>query len=119
MAVPDAGLSKLLEFMFGVTAGGTPYVAAGTSATGFDAGDTTLGAELSRVVASTVSVTDNVVTIKAFFNTSEANGAVAETGLLTASSGGTLLDRSIETPAQVKDSSKEMIVEYAITLARG
>ena len=118
MAVPDSGLTELLKLAFGVDVA-APYVAAGTGTTAFDAGDTELKAELTRVQASVVTVVDQTATIKAFFNTAQANGAIAETGLLTAASGGTLLDRTLETPSQVKDSAHEMIVEYAITIARG
>lgn len=121
MAAPDTGLTELANRIFGLTAGATPYVAVGSDATAFDAAQTALLSELAsgRVLASTLSVAGAVATIKAFFNTAQANGTVAETGLLSSSSGGVMLDRSLEAPAQAKAANKEMIVEYTVTLGRG
>lgn len=124
MSVPNVGLTKLLEYMFGVTTASTPYVAVGAETTPPAAGDTALESERARVLASVVSVSENRATIKGFFTTSQANdGKVCETGLLTGSDPvtdpGTLLDRSLNTSTQDKDSSKEMIVEYTVTLERG
>ena len=114
--IPSAGLTRLLEMMLNTVTAVTPYCAVGSGATAPAAGDTTLTTEITRVQAATVTVSGNVATIKTFFNTAQGNGSIAETGLLTLSSGGVLLEHSLETPAQVKASSQEMIVEYSITL---
>ncbi len=117
--VPNAGLTELLNRMFGVSANATPYVAVGTGTTAPAEGDTTLETEVSRKLAGSVAVADNVATIKGFFNTAEGNGTISETGLLTAAAAGVLLAHDLETPAPTKLSTQEMIVEYTVTLERG
>lgn len=121
MPAPSVGLTEIVNRIMGITAGATPYVAVGSGTNPFADGDTVLQTELAsgRVLASTVTVAANAATIKAFFNTAQANGTIAETGLLTASSVGVLMDRSPETPTQAKTADKEMIVEYTVTVNKG
>lgn len=118
MSVPDVGLTEALNRIFGLVVNTTPYVAVGSGTNAESASDTSLQAESVRVLASTVSVSGNVATIKGFLNTSQGNVAISETGLLTLATVGVLIDRSIETPAQTKTSAQEAIVEYVITLER-
>lgn len=118
--ITDAGLTEILNRVLGLATSTTPYCNVGSGTTAPAAGDTALQTELAsgRVQAATATVSGPVATITTFFNTAQANGTIAETGLNSASASGVQIDRSLETPTQVKDSSKEMIVEYTLTLAR-
>lgn len=116
--ITDAGLTELLNRAVGLSAGATPYIAVGTSTTAPTASDTAMGTELSRVLATVVSVTNNTLTLRGFMNTAQGNGTLAETGLLTAAASGTLLEHSAISPAQVKTSAQEAIIETVITLTR-
>jgi len=119
MSVPDAGLTEWLNRMCGLSTNGTLYVGVGTGTNAEAAADTALQTELVRVALSTKTVSGSTMTLKSFFNTAQANGALAETGILDAAAAGHLLDRSAVAPAQTKAATQELIVEYALSLARG
>jgi hypothetical protein len=118
--VVDAGLTEILNRMLGLSVYGSLYIAVGTATTPPVGTETALGAEIAgaRVAVSTVAVNGNQANLKAFFNTAQANGGVGESGILTASSGGTLVELGSETPVQLKTNTQEMIVEKVITLTR-
>lgn len=119
--IVDAGLNLGQDRLFGL--GGPParpeYVAVGTGGTAPAAGDTALQTEVGRKLANTITRSAAVITVKTHFGLPDGNGTLAEVGILNASTGGTLFARDAVSPAVVKDSSKEMLVEYTITAARG
>ncbi len=117
--IVDTGLNEILKRLLGLSASGGLYLAVGSANIGPTGANTELAAETARLALTTWSVTDNVATVKAFFNTSQANGIIGEHGLLTAASAGVLIDRGIEAPIQTKTATQEMIVEKVITLERG
>lgn len=116
--IVDVGLTEILKRAVGQSAGATLYIGVGTGTNAPAASDTALQTELVRVLASTTVVSGNVLNIKGFLNTSQGNGAIAETGLLTLAAAGILIDRSAVTPAQQKGATQEAIVEYNVTLSR-
>jgi hypothetical protein len=71
------------------------YIAIGTGAVAAALGDTTLGAEVARAL-STVSQPDaDTLRFTVTFAAGTGTGAITESGLLDASSGGTLLARQV------------------------
>lgn len=80
--VTTAGKVAIIQNLRGVSSRGQiTYCAVGTDATAPDVADTVLGTELARKLISVRSNTSNVATFQTFFNTSEANGTLAEAGL--------------------------------------
>ena len=71
------------------------HMAIGTGSTAAAAGDTALGSEAGRVALTSTTVTTNSVAYVASFGAGTGTGAITEAGLLNASSGGTLLCRTV------------------------
>jgi hypothetical protein len=90
-----------------------PYMAIGTGTTAAAIGDTALQTELSR---STVITPTNptAASLKFSFSFTSLTGAITECGLLSASSGGTLLNRLVFAAVNIT-SSDTLVVEITIT----
>lgn len=71
------------------------HMAIGTGSTAAAASDTALGNEAGRVALTSTTVTTNSVAYVASFGAGTGTGAITEAGLLNASSGGTLLCRTV------------------------
>jgi hypothetical protein len=71
------------------------HMAIGSGTTAAAVGDTTLGTELGRVSLTSTTVTTNNVAYVATFPAGTGTGAVTEAGLFNASSGGTMLCRTV------------------------
>lgn len=72
------------------------YIAVGTDSTGEAVGDTALGAELARTTGTVSYVSGQLYQVTCTFATNSAVGAIAEYGLLSSSSAGTLFARDTE-----------------------
>lgn len=104
MAITDAGRNHLVQS--GIGAGGTAfnnansYIGVGDSTTAFAAGQTDLQASTNKtrkaMDATYPNGGSNVVTFRSTFGTSDANYAWNEWGVFNASSGGTMLNRKVE-----------------------
>lgn len=114
----DAGITEILKRWCGQSTGAALFVAVGSGNTAPVGTETALQTETARVPMSTTVISGNTMTVKGFFNTSQANGNVGESGLVSAAAGGVLFDKGIETPIQVKTNTQEMIVQKVVTLAR-
>ncbi len=121
--IVDGGLDEILNRLVGNKASAPLYCAVGTANAAPVGTETTLGAEAVRVITSTYVVAGGMATLKAFFNTAQANGTVGEHGLFTGSdpttNPGEMIDKGIEVPTQTKTATQEMLVEKVITLQRG
>ena len=71
------------------------YMAIGTGSTAAAAGNTALGSESARTALTSTNVSGAVVTYVDTFAAGTGTGAITEAGLLTASSGGTMLARTV------------------------
>lgn len=95
------------------------YIAAGDSSTAFDVSQTDLQAvtnKLRRGMESTYPQrTDNVLTFRSLFGTSDANWAWEEWGVFNASSSGTMLTRLAESLG-TKDSSASWLITASLTI---
>lgn len=99
---------------------GTPtemsHMAIGAGSTAAANGDTALGSELGRVALSTDTASGAVVTYTATFPAGTGTGAVVEAGILNASSGGTLLCRTVFSVVN-KGANDAMTITWQITVS--
>jgi hypothetical protein len=72
------------------------YVAIGTDSTAEAAANTALGTELTRTTGTVSYVSNQVYQVTATFASGVGTGAIVEYGLLSSSTGGTLLSRDTE-----------------------
>lgn len=92
------------------------HMAIGASTTAAAAGDTALGSELGRVTLTSATSTGAVVTYTASFPAGTGTGAVTEAGTFNASSGGTLLCRTVFSVVN-KGIDDAMSITWAITVS--
>lgn len=99
---------------------GTPtemsHMAIGASSTAAAAGNTALGAELGRVALATDTAVGVVVTYVASFPAGTGTGAVVEAGIFNASSGGTMLCRTVFSVVN-KGVDDAMSITWTITVS--
>ena len=118
--VTTAGKVAIIQNLRGVSSRGQiNYCAVGTDATAPDVADTVLGTELARKLISVRSNTSNVATFQTFFNTSEANGTLAEAGLFgdaatTSADTGTLFCHTAI--SKTKTSAETLTITWTTTI---
>jgi hypothetical protein len=92
------------------------HMAVGSGTTAADAADTTLGNQLARVSLTSGSTVDAVTTYVASFPAGTGTGALTEAGVLNASTGGTLLCRTVF-PVVNKGADDAMSITWAVTVS--
>ena len=80
------------------------------------ASDTALGTEAARVSLTSTTVTSNAVAYVASFAAGTGTGAITEAGILNASSGGTLLCRTVFSVVN-KAASDSMTITWTVTIS--
>ena len=92
------------------------HMALGSGSTAAAAGDTTLGSQLgSREALDSDTVSSNTITYTASFEAGDATGAVTEAGIFNATSGGTMLCRTVFAVVN-KSADDSLSVTWTITL---
>tara|TARA_B100000795_G_C22758006_1_gene422356 strand:- start:293 stop:718 length:426 start_codon:yes stop_codon:yes gene_type:complete len=112
--VVTAGKGYVASRMKDTTAGAMSHMAVGTDATAAAAGNTALGAESARVALTSTAVSGAVITYSATFPAGTGTAALTEAGTLNASSGGTLLCRTVFSTVN-KGSSDSMSIVWQVT----
>lgn len=112
--VVTAGKGYVASRMKDTTAGAMSHMAVGTDSTAAAAGDTALGSESGRVALTSSTVSANVITYVATFPAGTATAALTEAAILNASSGGTMLCRTVYATVN-KGSSDAMTITWSIT----
>ena len=112
--VVTAGKEYVASRMKDTSATAMSHMAVGTGSTAAAAGDTALGTESGRVSLSSTTVTNNVITYVATFAAGTATAALTEAAIMNASSGGTLLCRTVFSTVN-KGASDAMTITWAIT----
>ena len=93
--IVDTGLNFICDRMKDDETAMT-HMALGSGSTAAAAGDTTLGSQLgSREALDSSTVTNNQIVYVASFEAGDATGAVTEAGIFNASTGGTMLCRTV------------------------
>lgn len=116
--VVDAGMNYIIGLMNASNSGSFTHCAAGSNNTAVTSGDTALNTQIgSRVTVTYRYSTSLNAKFDTFFSTTDANGTWAETGLFTASSGGTMLCRKILSSTFVKSTSNTAVIAWTITFS--
>ena len=115
--VVDAGLDYIASRMKDATATAMTHMALGSGSTAAAAADTDLGSILgSRELLDSTTVTDNTVVYVSSFEAGDATGAVTEAGIFNASTGGTMLCRTVFSVVN-KAADDTMSVTWTITIS--
>lgn len=112
--VVNSGKNYVASRMKDTTETPVSHMAVGTGSTAPAAGDTALGAEAARVTLTSTTRTDNELTYVATFAAGTGTAALTEAGLFNASSGGTLLARTVFAVVN-KGSADSMTITHSIT----
>jgi hypothetical protein len=113
--IVDAGLNFICDRMKDDETAMT-HMALGSGSTAAAAGDTDLGSQLgSRETLDSSTVTANQIVYVASFEAGDATGAVTEAAIFNASSGGTMLCRTVFSVVN-KAADDTLSVNWTITL---
>lgn len=113
--IVDTGLNFICDRMKDDETAMT-HMALGSGSTAAAAGDTTLGTQLgSREALDSSTVTNNQIVYVASFEAGDATGAVTEAGIFNATSGGTMLCRTVFSVVN-KAADDTLTVNWTITL---
>ena len=114
--VVTAGKNLVASRLVGTSSDVMSHMAIGSGTTAAAAGNTALGTELGRVSLTSGSASSAVVTYVATFAAGTGTGAVTEAGLLNASSGGTMLCRTVFSVVN-KGANDSMTVTWTVTVS--
>jgi hypothetical protein len=116
--VVTTGLGYIASRMKDATATAMSHMAIGTGTSAAAAGNTTLGTESARVALASTNVTANAVAYAATFpaGTPASLTAITEAGIFNASSGGTMLCRTVFSVVN-KDVGDTMSITWTVTMA--
>ena len=114
--VVDTGLAFIASRMKDATATAMSHMGIGTGNTAAAASDTALGTEAARVSLTSTTVTSNAVAYVASFAAGTGTGAITEAGILNASSGGSLLCRTVFSVVN-KGASDSMTITWTVTIS--
>tara|TARA_B100001115_G_scaffold175708_1_gene162056 strand:+ start:418 stop:840 length:423 start_codon:yes stop_codon:yes gene_type:complete len=92
------------------------HMAIGTGSTPAAAGNTALGSESARTQLTSSTVTDNEIVYVDTFAAGTGTGAITEAGIFNASSGGTMLCRTVFSVVN-KGASDAMTITWTVTVS--
>lgn len=114
--VVTAGKAYVASRMKNTADAAMSHMAIGSGTTAAAAGQTALVTELGRVSLTSSTVSSNVITYVASFAAGTGTGAVTEAGIFTASSGGTMLCRTVFSVVN-KGSADSMTITWTVTVS--
>lgn len=118
--VTTVGKEFLASFLSSAAAGAATftgrYIAIGSDSTAESAANTALGTELSRHTGTASYLSGQIFQVTATFAAGSGTGAIAEYGLLSSSTGGTLIARDTESVIN-KGASDTLTVVAQMTLS--
>ena len=114
--VVTAGKGYVASRMKDATATAMSHMAIGSGSTAAAASDTALGNQLGGVALTSTTVSNAVVTYVASFPAGTGTGAVTEAAILNASSGGTMLCRTVFSVVN-KGAQDSMTVTWTVTVS--
>ena len=114
--VVTAGKGYVASRMKDASATAMSHMAIGSGSTAAAASDTALGNQLGRVALTSTTVSNAVVTYVASFPAGTGTGAVTEAAILNASSGGTMLCRTVFSVVN-KGAQDSMTVTWTVTVS--
>lgn len=114
--IVTTGVNYIADRMADAAEGAMSHMAVGTGSTAAAANDTTLGTEAARVALTSTTQTNDDVVYVASFGAGTGTGALTEAGILNASSGGTLLCRTVFSAVN-KGASDTLQITWTVTVA--
>jgi hypothetical protein len=114
--VVTTGKGYVVSRMKDATATAMTHLAVGTNSSAAAAGDTALGAEVGRVALTSTTVVSaaGTITYVATLTAGTGTGALTEAGLFNASSGGTMLCRTVYSTVN-KGANDSMTLTWVLT----
>jgi len=112
--VVTAGKGFVASRMAGTSANVMSHMAIGTGSSAAGASDTALGSEAARTALTSTNVSGAVVTYVDTFAAGTGTGAITEAAILNASSGGTMLCRTVFSVVN-KGASDSMTITWTVT----
>ena len=112
--VVTAGKGFVASRMAGTSANVMSHMAIGTGTSAAGASDTALGSEAARTALTSTNVSGAVVTYVDTFAAGTGTGAITEAAILNASSGGTMLCRTVFSVVN-KGASDSMTITWTVT----
>tara|TARA_A100001388_G_scaffold201663_1_gene152768 strand:- start:733 stop:1155 length:423 start_codon:yes stop_codon:yes gene_type:complete len=92
------------------------HMAIGTGSTAAAAGDTALGSQTARTALTSTTVTNNEIVYVDTFPAGTGTGAITEAGIFNASSGGTMLCRTVFSVVN-KGANDAMTITWTVTVS--
>lgn len=114
--VVTTGKAYVASRMKDATATAMSHMAIGTGSTAAAAGDTALGSEAARTPLTSQTVTSNQIVYVDSFGAGTGTGAITEAGLFNASSGGTMLCRTVFSVVN-KGADDSMTITWTVTVS--
>ena len=114
--VVTAGKNYVASRMEGTSATAMSHMGIGTGSTAAAAGDTALGSEAARTALTSTTVTNNEVVYVDTFGAGTGTGAITEAGVFNASSGGTMLCRTVFSVVN-KQADDSMTITWTVTVS--
>ena len=116
--VVTAGKGYVASRMKDTTATAMSHMAIGTNNTTAAVGQTALTAEAARGALTSTTVSNNTIAYVETFAAGTGTGAIVEAGVFNASSGGTMLCRTVFASGVVnKGSADSMTITWTITVS--
>lgn len=112
--VVTTGKEYIASRMIGTSSAVMSHMGIGTSGTIPVVGNTTL-TQVARVALDSATVTNAIVTYTATFGPGVGTGSIVEAGIFNASSGGTMLCRTVF-PVVNKDSNETIVITWNISV---
>jgi hypothetical protein len=114
--VVTAGKGFIASRMLGTSLATMTHMALGTGTTAAAAGNTALQTESARAAfSSTPTAVGAVITYTSTFGAGAATGAITEAGIFNASTGGTMLCRTVF-PVVNKGADDTMYITWTVTI---
>jgi hypothetical protein len=113
--VVTVGLNFIASRIRDASASVMSHMAVGSGTAPAAAGNTALGTELGRVALTSTTATNNQVAYVATFGAGVGTGAVTEAGLFSASTGGTMLCRTVFSVVN-KEAADTMSITWTVTI---
>lgn len=117
--VTNAGLAAITDAIRTGSGLGTYYIGVGTDATAEAAGDTDLGSEVgTRILATESEADDYTLQLDATWqNDTGAQVVIAEAGVFTALTGGTLIAREVPTSTSTVPNGSNLDVTITLPVS--
>lgn len=115
--VVDAGMQRTIDLWIGDVTGKWTHCGVGSGTTGAASGDTDLETAIGREAITDDYRSGLEAHFDTFFSTSAQNGTWEETGIFSASSGGTMLCRKTFASTFTKSTSNTALIAWTVTLA--